>query len=375
MKYMSAMIKPASGLCNMRCSYCFYTDLMRRRKIYDYGIMSAETAFRIVNNILMGLGRGDMATLAFQGGEPTLAGIPFFTAVLDHATHEASKAGIRIEFALQTNGSLINEEWISLLKGRPVLIGLSMDGYMQLHNSNRKGTDGGDTYKSVLAAKKLFDQHGIRYNVMATLTNQAARHPFKMWKFIMNERIGFIQFTPCLNALYNENRANYTLEPKRFYQFYSELFPLWAEEYKKGRYISVKLFDDLYNHFAKGMPTSCGINGKCTVQYVCESDGSVFPCDFYMLDEFRMGALSESKPADLYDNASLFLSVGRDYVLKEPCKSCRYFTACNGGCKRMVNAMYLSDGICWYAKLLDDVLEPLIKIVETYSAGIRITGF
>jgi uncharacterized protein len=320
--------------------------------------------------MLADLTRGDTATLAFQGGEPTLVGFGFFRDLLCYSSGKAKERGVKLNYTLQTNGMEVGELWIPLLQEYPVLVGLSLDGYKQLHDSNRRSNVGGDTYKQVIRAKELFDKNKIQYNILFTLTNQAARHPQRVWRFLRDMNIGYVQFTPCLDSLDEESGSVYALRPERFYRFYSELFPLWISELNCGNYISVKLFDDLANYFGKGIPTVCGINGRCAIQYVCEGDGSVFPCDFYMLDNYRMGSLTQSKPGQLKDAAQEFLSSGREYVSVEPCKSCRYLEACNGGCKRMVKTMYLSRGVCWYSKLVDEILAPLLKAASRLSSGV-----
>jgi len=367
MKHLSVMMKPASGHCNMRCSYCFYADLTRHREQADYGMMSREVAKAIVDNMLAELTAGDEATLVFQGGEPTLAGLDFFQYLLPYAKENGKKQGVVFHFALQTNGLTLNEMWMPLLKENEVLVGLSIDGEKRLHDENRKDAAGNDTFKRVMQSKRLLEQQSVPFNVLLTLTNQAARHPQQLWQFLIKEGIDFIQFTPCLDGLEALEKSPYALSPERFYRFYAALFPLWVAQLQSGKYVSVKLFDDVFHYFSRRIPNVCGIHGACSVQFACEGDGSVFPCDFYMLDAYRMGSLAVSKPGELIGKAQSFLDGDRDYAKQEPCASCKYATACNGGCKRMVDAMYFSDGICWYAKLLDEILPPLLHIGKQFN--------
>ena len=362
MRHLSVMIKPASGRCNMRCAYCFYTDITRHREQADYGIMSQETAQKIVDNMLLDLDAGDEATLVFQGGEPTLAGIGYFQYLLQYAKDAGKAQGVTFHFALQTNGLILSEDWIPVLKEYKVLVGLSLDGEKRIHDENRKDFADKGTYKRVMQSKALLEKQNVPYNVLLTLTNQAARHSLKVWQFVLKEGIDYIQFTPCLGKLGSDEKSSYALTPERFYRFYAALFPLWMASLREGKYISVKLFDDLANYFGKNIPNACGIHGVCSVQFVCEGDGSVFPCDFYMLDEYCMGSLAKDRPSALLSKAQPFLNCGRDYIKQEPCISCKYTMLCNGGCKRMVGTMYFSNGICWYARLLDDILPTLLQI-------------
>jgi len=354
------MIKPASGLCNIRCGYCFYADVKQNRIKLDYGMMPVSTARKIIGNTMSDLLPGDKVTFAFQGGEPTLAGLAFFESFFSYA--EELKGSVKTEYVIQTNGISINDDWCNLLRQYSVLIGLSVDGTADIHDQYRKDAYNMGTHKRVMAAKRVLDKHGIPYNVLTVLTKQSASHPQTVWRFLVREKIEFVQFIPCLDVLESVEKAPYSLSPERFYRFYSELFILWQELQKNGHYLSIKLFDDLVDYYTYGIPGVCGIGGKCAVHFVIESDGSAFPCDFYMIDEFYMGSLTEHKPSELFKQGEHFLAYGKGYENDEPCVSCRYLHNCGGGCKRMKDSMYISNGYCWFAKLLDEILTPLMNM-------------
>lgn len=138
---------------------------------------------------------------------------------------------------------------------------------------------------------------------------------------------------------------------------------------EQGHFLSVKLFDDLINLYLGGQATACGITGHCSVQYIVEADGAVFPCDFYALDRYRMGSLLDSTPSQLYAKGGPFLDDGREYARREPCLSCPYRRSCAGGCKRLRDSMYLEGGVCRYAQLLDEILEPLLALARRHLAA------
>ncbi len=360
MKHRSIMLKPASGHCNLGCRYCFYADLTRRRSMPSYGLMTGETARRIVDSASAELEPGDKLTLAFQGGEPTLAGLKFFQDFCSYVKERCQ--GIEVAYALQTNGTLLDEDWVPLLKEYGFLVGLSIDASADFHDQNRRDAAGAGTYRKVMETKRLLDRHGVPYNVLTVLTNQLARHPKQVWNFLVKEGVGYVQFIPCLDELEHGEKSPYALTPERFYRFYSGLFPLWAEAMARGKYISVKLFDDLVNLYLRREVTACGITGQCAVQFVVEGDGTAFPCDFYTLDRFSMGSLADEAPEALYERGVPFLSYGQEHKGEPPCKGCRHFAVCGGGCKRMRESMYVQNGTCWYQKLLDEMLEQLLHI-------------
>lgn len=367
MKQRSLMIKPASSLCNMRCAYCFYADVASNREVRSYGRMTEETLRQVLVSARRDLSAGDALTVAFQGGEPTLAGLPFYAAFFRMADELFD--GVRLSVAFQTNGLLLDEAWCALFRERDVLVGLSIDGDNAMHNACRVDAGGKGTYARVRRAMTLLKRFGVRFNVLTVLTASIARHPAKVWNWIVAEGIDHIQFIPCLDALGANERSPFALTPARFCEFYAGLFPLWARAIDAGRYVSVKLFDDLCNLYLHGEPTACGITGRCALQYVVEANGDAFPCDFYVLDEYRLGSLTEHSPEELAPNGQPFLETGRAYAAEEPCKSCRYGATCGGGCKRLKDSMYLDRGVCRYAELLDEILTPLLRAARRFMLG------
>lgn len=175
----------------------------------------------------------------------------------------------------------------------------------------------------------------------------AARRPQTMWRFIEEESIRHIQFIPCLDSL----------SPRMFYSFYSGIFPLWKRRAKSGGYISVKLFEDIYDLFVLGRAEACGINGQCFPQYLVEADGSVFPCDFYALDAYKVGNLTEITPRQVFESEISRSFRAERGDLLEICRRCCYKAACGGGCKRQRPAMCVDDfGFCGFRALLDDLM-------------------
>ena len=397
MKQLSVMVKPASSLCNMRCRYCFYTDVSHMRSTESYGIMSIETAKAVIANVWRDLEDGDEITIAFQGGEPLLAGLDFFRFFAEEALRQPVKANI--SWALQTNGALIDDDWCAFFKAHGFLVGLSLDGDSELHNQNRRFASGNGTFKRVMQAKRLMDINKVEYNILSVLTNESARHPQRFWSFMLKEKIHYVQFIPCLGALGREpgsdaaplstassrpgassrpdaasrQDASYlTLTPKRFYSFYSGLFPLWQKEAAGGNYISVRLFDDIVNLFVGERVTSCGLTGVCHPQYIIEADGGVYPCDFYVLDEFRAGSMTEIGMREAFDRMAAGGFLQDKPALPDSCAGCGYLKACNGGCKRMRGAIYDDgNGFCGYRAFLDENLDALCRtgIMLMRSAG------
>lgn len=370
MKHISILIKPASSLCNLRCKYCFYANVSSLREIRSYGRMKNDITEKMIENIYADLEDGDELTLAFQGGEPTLAGLTYFKN-LTRMVEEQEKRVI-VHYAIQTNGIVINEQWCQFLKQHNFLVGLSIDGHPLYHDMNRLDPRGRGTFQKVLHTKHLFDQYEIQYNILCVLTEQLAGEVNKVFKFLLEEKIEFVQFIPCLDDLQSNTKHNYGLTPGRFASFYHQLLKLWLAELQKHHYVSVKLFDDIVNLLVHKQVTSCGILGNCSVQYVIEADGSVYPCDFYVLDQFRMGYIQEKTLRELFEQEISHKFMCEKAPLQSYCQKCPFFNICRGGCKRMKDAVYVQEGIdfCGYQSLLKEFIPEIPNILNLLEGAI-----
>ncbi|EOH74405.1 radical SAM/SPASM domain-containing protein [Enterococcus malodoratus] len=364
MKHISVLIKPASSLCNIRCKYCFYADISSLRDVRSYGKMTDDTTQKMIANLYLDLEDGDELTLAFQGGEPTLAGIGYFEKLAELVEQQTKR--VTVHYAIQTNGILINQRWCRLFKRYNFLVGLSVDGSPIYHNLNRLDIKGRGTYHRVMATKKLFDDHQINYNILCVLTNQLAKEAKKVFRFLQDNCIRYVQFIPCLDEINAERRSSYALTPQRFATFYQQLFKLWFKELGKGNYISIKLFDDLVHLFARKQVNACGLLGNCQVQYVIEADGSVYPCDFYVLDEYRMGYIQEQGLRELFEQDITKKFLCERSADTKLCMDCPFKNYCGGGCKRMKDAVYVDEQkeMCGYQVLLNTLVPKISAILE-----------
>lgn len=368
MKNFSVMIKPSSAACNLRCKYCFYADVAKLREVPSFGRMTQDTLERMLENIRTDLTAGDSITFGFQGGEPTLAGLPFFREFVRLVGEWDPR--IRIGFNLQTNGMLLDEEWCKFLAENNFLVGISLDILPECHDFARVDIQDTGTYKRVCQAIRLLREYRVEFNVLCTLTNPVARHPGKVWKEILRLDLQYVQFTPCLDKLETPGLSPYALSPSRFASFYIQLYRLWEEAFRRGQYRSVKLFDDIVNLLAFGVPTACGIDGHCRPQLVIEADGSVYPCDFYCLDHYCAGNLAENPLHEIYASPVYPAFAGRSHTQPELCASCPYARMCGGGCKRMQRAVCCApdDAVCGYRMFLDTAIGSLQEIARDQRA-------
>ena len=170
---LSILVKPASSACNLRCSYCFYADEASIRSVPNYGMMPAQVSSALIEGA-MGAVEGAVSFL-FQGGEPTLAGLEFFRDFVSRV-HKAAPPGLAVQYAIQTNGTLLDEEWCRFFRAHRFLVGLSLDGSRECHDRFRRDGAGKGTYDRVVQAARLLERAGVEYNVLTVVTGYLARH-------------------------------------------------------------------------------------------------------------------------------------------------------------------------------------------------------
>ncbi len=358
MKALTFLMKPASSACNMRCGYCFYADVSAHRANRCLPIMTENTLTQLLENIRASLSSGDAVCFVFQGGEPTLAGLPFYrrffsiTAAWEHE--------LRVSYAFQTNGLLLDDDWCRLLRRPNLLMGVSLDLPFAAHDALRRDASGNGTSERVRQAIALLHHHGMPFNVLSTLTKEAAAQPEIVWKALRTLDIPYIQFTPCIGAL-DGSPSPHQLTPEGFASFYKVIFYLWASSLGGRKPCSVKLFDDLIELLVTGRTSACGLDGRCLPQLVVEADGSVYPCDFYCTDDFRSGNLLTDSLESLLAEPSVSKRLQR--VLPSMCGKCAYWRLCGGGCPRMRDTMCIRrEDFCGYADFLHETLPPLTRI-------------
>lgn len=296
-------------------------------------------------------------SIAFQGGEPTLAGLSFYKDFVSRARAVLPKA-CRISFSIQTNGLLLDDAFCSFLAEEKFLVGLSLDGYAEIHDALRPDFAGKGTFSRVLAAASRLRRHGVQTNLLTVVSGPLARHARRLWHFYQKNQFDFVQLIPCLPPLEKEaERSPHALTPRAYGAFLKELFPLWTEGLLRGRYISVRLFDNLVRQAAGRSPEMCGMRGVCSPQFVVEADGSVYPCDFYVLDELRLGNIRENSLDALISHpvCRAFLAP----VLPAPCRDCPVFSLCRGGCRRSRSLFHAEEGYCPYRDFLLSCREEL----------------
>lgn len=333
MRSIHFLIKPASSRCNLRCRYCFYEDEAENRLQKDMGMMTEETAERLLTEAYGLVEPGGTVSFAFQGGEPTLAGLDFFRRFTAQA-RKRKPAGVRLAFSIQTNGILLDESWADFFHREGFLVGISLDGFEALHDANRVDVRGEGTWKRLQEKVRLLQSCQVETNALCVVTGACSKKAGRVYQSLRGLGFDYLQFIACLDPIGGARGGMaYSLLPEDYGTFLCQLFDLWYRDWKRGKYCSIRLFEDYVHILLGDGGSTCATCGQCGSYFLVEGDGSVYPCDFYAMDDWKLGHLGQTTLAEMAAGEELkrFFSWGREKPAE--CTQCRWRALCNGGCK------------------------------------------
>ena len=362
MPQIHVMIKPASGLCNMRCRYCFYADEMSKRDQASYGIMSVETLEHVIREIFHFA--EEQCTIAFQGGEPTLAGLDFYRQCI-RLEEKYNTKNITVSHAFQTNGYVLDEEWYSFFAENHFLVGLSIDGIKATHDAYRRDIDGNDTYFRVLEKARGLQQAGVDFNILTVVNGRTAPKIRKIYEKYQKLGFSWQQYIACLDPIQEvPGQREYSLTPQVYGRFLIDLFELWDLDLRQGKQPFIRQFENYIGILMGQQPESCEQRGVCSFQNIVEADGSVYPCDFYVLDDYCLGNLRTDSFQVIEQRRKESSFVENSINHTEECRSCSYFAVCRGGCRRhreQPGREYGENYFCESYKMFFDACLPRMK--------------
>lgn len=326
---ISLLLKPASGLCNLACEYCFY----RRTKELYPGNATKMTRKILETVIHKTLSVGSpFNSFCWQGGEPLLMGIDFFRDVAAFQKKHA-RPGQIIENSLQTNGLLLDDPWCEFLRKENFLVGVSLDGPAEIHDFYRKDYAGRSTFHDVMRGIRLMQEHDVSFNILCLLTDQNIKSPLKLYDFFLSEGLKFLQFIHCFETNPQTGALMpFSVRTKETGEFYIKLFDEWFE--KNFYDVSIRFFEDLLLYLVDGVKASCCYQKTCFSYLVVEHNADCYPCDFFVSKKWKIGNLLESRLPTLMSSArrSAFARLKADWP--EDCKNCSIVSFCMGDCTR-----------------------------------------
>jgi len=325
----SLLIKPASAVCNLDCEYCFYLDRdADPYKALPARRMTEETLERLVDTYLFY--SYPESVFAFQGGEPTLAGLPFFEKLVA-LQQQYGRNGQVVSNSLQTNAVLLDQNWCDLFRSYQWLLGVSLDGPEEVNDRFRFNKEGRGTWKRVMESIALLKKNQVEFNILCVLSSANVDKPKELYKFYRSIGIDNIQFIPLAEFDSAGNPQPFTITPEQYGRFLCEVFELWWPERRKVR---IRVFDNIAEALAGQKPGNCTMHETCDSYVVVEYNGDVYPCDFFVESSWKLGNVTLDSWAEIGRRARRYSFASKKTLAHPDCQVCEYQSICHGGCPK-----------------------------------------
>ncbi len=364
----SLLIKPVSALCNLDCEYCFYLDRdADPYKDLPSRLMPLDTLERLVDTFLFY--SYPQSTFAFQGGEPTLAGVKFFQKLIEFQQRHG-RNGQSVSNALQTNGVLIDKDWCDLFRTYNWLIGLSIDGPEEVNDRHRFNKAGHPTWKRVMQSLELMLKEKVDFNVLCVLSQANVHKPKEIYKFFKSIGVGYMQFIPLSEFHPDGTPMPFTVNAEEYGRFLCEIFDLWWPD---RRTVRVRFLDNLAEAVAGQKPGSCTMHETCDSYVVVEYNGDIYPCDFFVEKHWKLGNIEVDSWQEVARRVRRYNFAAKKTLAHPECQVCKYQSICHGGCPKSRHGQRGEfadlDWFCGaYKMIFDKAVGPLKREVE------KITG-
>ncbi len=324
------MAKPVGSLCNMRCSYCYYLDKGKYSRHKEQRCMGNAMLEQLVIDAIAG-SEGPQVSFIWHGGEPTLAGIPFYQKAVE-LQHKYLPRGWEAWNNLQTNGLLLDDRWCAFLKKNRFDVGLSIDGSEAVHDANRRDAGGKGTWARVRKAAERLQKAGIQPDLLCTVNAETVKDPLGVYKALRELGTGWIQFIPIV-VREGETVSDISVTGERYGEFLCTVFDEWIRN-DLGR-CDVQLFAETARVMAGGEASLCWMSRECGNVLIAEEDGSIYSCDHFVDGEHRLGTLGKGHIAKMAQSPeqAAFGRAKYENLTKE-CKRCEWLMLCNGACPK-----------------------------------------
>ncbi|MCE5307448.1 MAG: SPASM domain-containing protein, partial [Acidobacteriales bacterium] len=305
------------------------------------------------------------SVFAFQGGEPTLAGLPFFQKLVEFQ-QRYGRNGQSVSNALQTNAILIDRNWCQLFHEYNWLAGVSLDGPEELHDRYRVNKEGRGTWKRVMAAVELMQAEKVEFNVLCVLSQANVDKPRELYRFFRKLGIDNVQYIPLSEFDKNGELLPFTITPEQYGRFLCETFDIWWPDRRKVR---VRFFDNLAEALAGQKPGSCTLHETCDSYVVVEYNGDIFPCDFFVEKDWKLGNINVDSWPEIARRRKRYEFAANKTIPHPLCQVCEYQAICHGGCPKFRHARNRRfedlDYFCpAYKMIYAKAAEPLRREVE-----------
>lgn len=344
-KPLYVMLKPAGAHCNLACKYCYYLEKNKLYPTAQRHLMSDEMVEQFTREYIEAQTMNQVL-FTWHGGEPLLRSIDFYRKAL--SLQQKYAGGRRIDNVIQTNGTLLTDEWCEFFAQNHWLVGISIDGPQPDHDHYRLTAAGKPSWKKVMQGIKLLKKHGVEWNAMAVVNAYNANHPLEFYRFFKENGCQFLQFTPIVERLtrHEDDRtlasladkdeislSEASVAPEQWGYFLCAIFEEWVR--KDVGKIFVEIFDCTLANWMGISPGICAYSKECGHAGVMEHNGDVYSCDHFVFPEYKLGNIRDHSLIDmLYGEQQQEFSRLKHSSLPRQCKECDMEFACHGECPK-----------------------------------------
>lgn len=344
-KPLYVMLKPTGAHCNLACKYCYYLEKNKLYPTAQRHLMSNEMLEQFTREYIEAQTMNQVL-FTWHGGEPLLRSIDFYRKAL--SLQQKYAGGRRIDNVIQTNGTLLTDEWCEFFAQNHWLVGISIDGPQPYHDHYRLTAAGKPSWQKVMQGIKLLKKHGVEWNAMAVVNADNANHPLEFYRFFKENGCQFLQFTPIVERLtrHEDGRtlasladkdeislSEASVTPEQWGYFLCAIFDEWVR--KDVGKIFVEIFDCTLANWMGISPGICAYSKECGHAGVMEHNGDVYSCDHFVFPEYKLGNIRDHSLIDmLYGEQQQEFSRLKHSSLPRQCKECDMEFACHGECPK-----------------------------------------
>ena len=337
--------KPAGSLCNLACHYCYYLEKAKLYQDTPKQIMSDELLEKFIKEYIESQTMPQVL-FTWHGGETLMRPLDFYKKVI--MLQKKYGRGRSIDNCIQTNGTLLTDDWCRFFHDNHWLVGVSIDGPQEFHDEYRKNKQGKPSFVKVMQGINLLNKHQVEWNALAVVNDFNADYPLDFYHFFKEIGCRYIQFTPIVERIFRhadgrylasveegaeETLTDFSVTPEQWGNFLCTIFDEWVRN-DVGEYF-IQLFDSTLANWVGEQPGICALAKNCGHAGVMEFNGDVYACDHFVFPQYKLGNIySKSLVEMMYSEKQL--QFGRDKSEKLPaqCKECQYLFACNGECPK-----------------------------------------
>ena len=344
-KPLYVMLKPAGAHCNLACKYCYYLEKNNLYQNSHRHLMSDEMLEQFTREYIEAQTMPQVL-FTWHGGEPLMRSIDFYKKAL--ALQKKYSHGKQIDNVIQTNGTLLTDEWCEFFAKNHWLVGISIDGPQEYHDHYRVTPDGKPSWEKVMQGISLLKKHRVEWNAMAVVNAYNAEHPLEFYHFFRDNGCQYLQFTPIVERLteHEDGRtlasiaddreiplADASVTPQQWGNFLCTIFDDWVR-HDVGKTF-VEIFDCTLANWMGVLPGICAYSKECGHAGVMEHNGDVYSCDHFVFPEYKLGNIREQSLIDmLYGEKQQAFSRLKHTSLPRQCKECDMEFACHGECPK-----------------------------------------